>query len=241
MEKAIAILRIVLTAEDPPTPTQLAARVGISRASVYRLLEALERTGALQRSGRRTIAGPLFRDLQVRPPLNSRLITAAIGPMRRLRGAANGESVGLYVPVNSAEFTCVESLAALHPLGYSETLHQPIPIRAGATSMVFLTALRHRHGYEGLDRALRGLLNNPTAATLSAMTGAIEKTIRDRYCISRGQRIPGSTAVSAAVTWGETHEPQAAITLSGPTSRFSPHPHIGAVLEAAQAISQAAR
>lgn len=221
VEKAMALLVELARAGRPLSPARLATLTGNSQTGVYRLLRALEKTRAVERlpSGE-YILGFLAHELSSAFDGHARVKLAAAGAMLKLRDTCGGETVGLYVRVNIAQFTCIETLPGYAPIRHAEVLYRPIPIARGGTSLVLLADTWKHYGKTFVERYLRGL---PRDIGPESMSEHLEQIVlvRERgYAVSHGHRVPGLSAISTPVE-GEFGQLLAVLTLSGPTPRLN--------------------
>ena len=221
VEKAIGLLRLLGAAGRPLPPAELAHRAGLSRTTVHRLLRALEKGGAVARpSGTADYAlGYLAHELASVTDHHSRLRATAAAPMLDLRRRCGGETVGLYVPVSSAEFMCIDMLPGLHGMRHVETLYRPIAMALGATSSIFLAAAVQRHGWD----MVRAMLTEPSSTEpvegYDVMVRLVQMSLEQGYAASTGLRIAGLGAISAPIL-GQFGQALAAVTVSGLAERF---------------------
>ncbi|MFB8267602.1 IclR family transcriptional regulator [Streptomyces sp. NPDC055955] len=226
VEKALGLLVALGRARQPLAVAELAAQAGLSSTAVYRLLRALEKGGAVSRSpatGKYGL-GFLAHELAGRADPHGHIRLAAAGPMLMVQDQCGGETVGLYVPVNSSEFMCIETLPGKHEIRYMEVLYRPIVVGRGATSRVFLAAMLERYGHSAVLSYLSGLPDHLRALPAVDLVELARETLDRGYAHSDSTRIPGLTSLAAPVH-GRLGGILGAITLSWPTGRVD-----GAVL-----------
>jgi DNA-binding IclR family transcriptional regulator len=221
VEKAMALLAELARAGRPLPPARLAALSGISQTGVYRLLRALEKARAVERlmSGE-YVLGFLPHELASAFDGHGRVKLAAAGAMLGLREACGGETVGLYVRINIAEFACIETMPGRSPIRHEEPLYRPIPIARGGTSLVLLADTWNHYGQGFVERYLRGLPRDLSPQPMGAHLEQIARVRNQGYSISHGRRVPGLSSISVPLE-GEFGQLLAIITLSGPTTRFN--------------------
>lgn len=220
VEKALRLLTALGRAREPLGAASLARDTGMSQTAVYRLLRALEKGGAVARladSGN-YVLGYLAHELAGSADVHGRVRLAAAGPMLDLQRNCGSETVGLYVPVNSAEFTCIETMPGPHRIRYMEVLYRPITIGRGATSLVFLAAMEERYGPGAVLSYLGGLPAQLRALPVADILELMHSAIRKGYGVSEGTRIPGLTSLSAPIR-GRLGSILGALTLSWPSGR----------------------
>ncbi|MEV4031634.1 IclR family transcriptional regulator [Streptomyces umbrinus] len=242
VEKALGLLVTLGEAQQPLTVAGLAAEAGLSTTAAYRLLRALEKGGAVTRSADtgKYVLGFLAHELASRADPHGHIRLAAAGPMLAVQEQCNGETVGLYVPVNSSEFMCIETLPAKHVIRYMEVLYRPIVVGRGATSRVFLAAMLERYGHNAVLSYLSGLPDHLRPLSAVELAALARETLERGYAYSDSTRIPGLTSLAAPIR-GRLGGILGAITLSWPTGRvdMSALPEWGSQLRAsAAAITQ---
>lgn len=239
VERAIHVLAAIARSARPLSPAEIASSVGLSRTAAYRLLRALEKTGAVTRlrDGRHEV-GYLLRGLGAGEQ-HAKLRLIAAGTMLALRGECGDETVGLYVPISAAEFICIETIPARHPIHHVERLYRPIPIARGATSLVLLADALHRHGAPVVRAYLGGLPEPVRPNSIEHQLRRAAEVAGHGYATSAEDRTPDSASVSVPIL-----EPDGqlvgALTVSTLVSRFdadSASTWATAMRSAAQAIS----
>jgi DNA-binding IclR family transcriptional regulator len=239
VENAMEVLKTLARSDTPLSPAEIAQETGLTRTQVHRLLRALEKSSAVARHpGTPTYAlGHLAQVLATANDHHRLWRVLAAGPMSELRARCGGETVSLYLPVNAAEFMCIEMLPASHGVRHVETLYQPIQMSLGATSSVFLAAAVQRHGWDVLPAMLMGRLSTER---FDAMLRLVQSFLDRGYAVSSGLRIAGLTAIAAPVR-GPFGRTVAALTVSGVDERFECEERptwIAALLETADELSR---
>jgi DNA-binding IclR family transcriptional regulator len=236
VERALDVLSTLGRAGCPVSPADLAVQCGLSQTGIYRLLRALEKGRAVQRTADGEFAvGALVFELSSRNDFLGWLRTQAAPVMLQVRQAFDGETVGLYVSSNAAEFHCIESMPSLMPIRHVEPLFEPVPIARGGTSLVMLANLLALHGAEYVVHFLRALPKAVALESVSDQLRRVEGVAADGFAVSEGQRVPGVVSISAPI--GSLEQPiVGALTVSGPASRCS----IDALRAKSQSLTQSA-
>ena len=239
VENAMDVLKALAKSDVPLSPAEIATATGLTRTQVHRLLRALEKSSAVARNaGTPTYAlGHLAQVLATANDHHRLWRVLAAAPMYDLRARCGGETVSLYLPVNAAEFMCIEMLPALHGVRHVETLYQPIQMSLGATSSVFLAAAVQRHGWDVLPAMLAGRLS---PERFDAMRRLVQSFLDRGYASSSGLRIAGLSAIAVPVR-GPFGRTVAALTVSGVDERFTSEERpqwIAALLETAEELSR---
>jgi IclR family KDG regulon transcriptional repressor len=221
VEKSISLLVELARVGRPLKPAQLADLAGMSQTGVYRLLRALEKGRAVERlASGEYVLGFLAHELATSFDAYWRIKIAAAGPMLGLRDRSSGETVGLYVRVNLAEFQCIETLPGRWPLRHDEKLYRPIPVSLGTTSQVMLADTSSHHGAAFVERYVRGLPADVRPESVHQLLDLVEQTRRNDFAVGHGARFSGLSAIAAPVR-GEFGQLIAVLTLSGATVRFN--------------------
>lgn len=140
LQTADRVLRTLFLLADSGamSPRSVAEAIGVSRATAYNLLESLEAHGlaVMDRETSRYRLGPGVYRLSTSPNGYLDLLTAARGPMERLRDTTS-ETSSLHVVVGR-ERMCIERFESRHPLRRVGGLGERFPLNAGAASHVLL-------------------------------------------------------------------------------------------------------
>jgi DNA-binding IclR family transcriptional regulator len=224
LDKAVAILRAV--ADEPATLAELVSRTGLPRATAHRLAVALEGHRLVRRTTEGAWApgpalGELGRD-------GADLADLAGRHLAVLRDAS-GESAQFYVR-DGATRVCVAAAERTSGLRDTVPVGARLPMTAGSAAHALLA-------FTPADEVTRLL----PAASFTART--LLDVRRRGWAHSVAEREPGVASLSAPVRDG-TGTVLGAVSISGPVERLGRRPSpeiIGAVLDAAAAISRAAR
>ena len=219
VEKAIQILRAIGSTEGPLSVGAVAQETGFSPTAVRRIVRALEKAGAVSRpDGVHLQIGWMIRGLSTGAEWHDLLKHVAAPTMMGLRRGCGGETVGLYVAINSTEFICIEALSGLHDLIHVERKYRPIPMDKGATSRIFLVQRLRRYGEAAL---LDFLVELGEGTQAPSIVRDVKRAARQGYAQSKSTRFAGMTGISAPIETARG-EPIAAITISGASERFRP-------------------
>jgi DNA-binding IclR family transcriptional regulator len=138
--------------------------------------------------------------------------------MEELRQKTN-ETVSLYVPSGN-ERVLIERMESSHFIRVVAQVGQRMPLYAGASGKVFLSFLPP----DKREGVLENMRIEPLTATTIIDTEQLRKeliVIRKRgYAVSHGERVEGASSVSAPI-FDFRNQVIGAISISGPTSRFS--------------------
>jgi DNA-binding IclR family transcriptional regulator len=224
LDKAVAILRAV--ADEPATLAELVARTGLPRATAHRLAVALEGHRLVRRTDAGAWApGPALAELG---RSGADLAEVAGRHLVTLRDAS-GESAQFYVR-DGASRVCIAAAERTSGLRDTVPVGARLPMTAGSAAHALLA-------FMPAEEVTRLLPN----ASFTART--LLDVRRRGWAHSVAEREPGVASLSAPVRDG-AGSVLGAVSISGPVERLGRRPSpeiVGAVLDAAAAISRAAR
>jgi DNA-binding IclR family transcriptional regulator len=223
LDKAVTILRAV--ADEPATLAELVSRTGLPRATAHRLAVALEGHRLVRRTQEGAWApGPARAELGA----GANLADLAERHLVTLRDAS-GESAQFYVR-DGATRVCIAAAERTSGLRDTVPVGARLPMTAGSAAHALLA-------FTPADEVTRLL----PSASFTART--LLDVRRRGWAHSVAEREPGVASLSAPVRDGAGGV-LGAVSISGPVERLGRRPSpeiIGAVLDAAAAISRAAR
>jgi DNA-binding IclR family transcriptional regulator len=224
LDKAVAILRAV--AAEPATLAELVERTGLPRATAHRLAVALEGHRLVRRTPAGAWApGPALVELGRGV---ADLAELAGRPLVALRDAS-GESAQFYVR-DGASRVCVAAAERAHGLRDTVPVGARLPMTAGSAAHALLA-------FAPADEV------TPLLPSASFTARTLLDVRRRGWAHSIAEREPGVASLSAPVR-DAAGGVLGAVSISGPVERLGRRPApevVGAVLEAAGAISRAAR
>jgi DNA-binding IclR family transcriptional regulator len=224
LDKAVAILRAV--AEEPATLADLVARTGLPRATAHRLAVALEGHRLVERTDSGAWAtGPGLRELARSGPNLAELAERHLVTLRDV----SGESAQFYVR-DGASRVCVAAAERAHGLRDTVPVGARLPLTAGSAAHALLA-------FAPADEV------TPLLPSASFTARTLLDVRRRGWAHSVAEREAGVASLSAPVRDGSGGV-LGAVSISGPVERLGRRPApevIGAVLEAAAAISRATR
>ncbi len=215
----------------------IAAELGCSRSSAYRVVRTLQGRGWLSeaRFGSYEL-GPRAAMLGVQAFHRSSLREIALPTMRALVEEF-AETATLSVLVGR-ERVCVEQVESPRDVRMTVKLGQAYPLYAGATGKAILMALDPEERASYLREVPRRRLTKSTVVERRALERALDESAVRGYVVSVAERDAEAFAVAAPIY--DRNGVTGAIALSGPVSRFvrSSAPLYGrALLDAAAKIS----
>jgi IclR family acetate operon transcriptional repressor len=213
MQRVVAILESVAAAGPVSTPVRVSAETGLSLSTVSRIMRELAEEQMLDRlsDGSYTLGSRVFR--LVRSATEGGDPTASIQrALGDLRDRA-GETVSLHVR-RGDQRVCIASVDSRHELRRVVPVGDAIPLLDTATGEVLLAALPVTEQEAILDAA------RCSRAARAGVLARLRETVERGWSVKGDGLIAGVTGVATPVWSGQTVV--AALTLSGPTTRFSP-------------------
>lgn len=212
VQRALDILTL-LTAERPiVTIREIVDATGLAKTTVIRLVSTLEQAGLLWATTGGYLAGPgLWRWAHLAqrswelPPETQR-------GMRDL-AARQRETVNVYV-VRDVYRVCIAQQESPQPLRHVVHVGDELPLWAGATAKVLLRDA----GPALLERVARSSPYGP--GHIRRLREWIDEASVHGFAVSHGEREEGLSAVAAPIL-GRSGSVVAALSLSGPTLRFT--------------------
>jgi DNA-binding IclR family transcriptional regulator len=231
VDRAIAILQCFTSDKPALSVLEIQRRVGLSRPTLYRLLQTLAATGLVRAEGdpqRFRLAHGVMELAHVWLAGLDK-VDAARPILEELR-EATGETAALFV-LREQKRICVLELESHHALTIARGVGDTGDITLGASGKAILAYLD-----EGRRDAI---LDQATKARRAELAKALE-TVRSRgFATSHGEVIVGAVAF-AAPTFNHNGEVAGCIGVFGPRARVkdSDFPRFGAlVMRAANALS----
>ncbi|WP_291379820.1 IclR family transcriptional regulator [Demequina sp.] len=226
VDKAAAILGAL--EHGPATLAELVETTHLARPTVHRIALALEHHHLVGRNPSGAfVLGPRFSELAA--AVSEDRLVAAAQPVLTVLRDRTGESSQLY-RLHGNQRICIA--AADRPVGLRDSIPvgTAMTMHAGSAAQVLLAWANAATMHAGLEGA------RFTAADLALVRA-------QGHAESAGEREPGVSSVSAPV-WGTAGTVIAAVSISGPIERLTPHPaavHARSVTEAAQQLTEVLR
>jgi DNA-binding IclR family transcriptional regulator len=240
VERAVGVLAALAASETPQTLTEIAARVGLSVPTTFRLLRTLQaqRLATSDQSGRYTLGARVLefghaylRQLDIIAVARPFLVAA--------RNQVN-ETVGLAVRSGDA-WVPITSVQAMHPIRRVMQPGEPTPLYASGIGKLLLSGEPEAEIEAYIARARLEPFSATTVTDPDVLRAQI-RAVRERgYAVSLNERGAGGVGISAPIF---DHEGAivAAMTIGAPVSRYTPEVGeacIAAAQEAARGISAA--
>lgn len=236
IDGAVKLLEATAQAPAGLGVREAGALVGIPKTTAHRLLEDLWHNGLLTKdpeSGRYQI-GPGLLQLATAFLSQLDIRQVALPHMHRLRDSTN-ETVGLSVRIGD-ERIYVEQVESRHALIRRGEIGHPYPLYCGAPGRVLLAAMDDEEITAYLNRVdLRPFTVN-TPLDRSVIHSLVSEIREVGFAAAAAELIP-HIASAAVPTRNHTGATVAALSLSGPTSRFEPLDAVPHLIETASLIS----
>jgi len=214
--------------------SELARRADLSKSTTFRLLAALEETGAVERAGTSYRLGPLIHGMTD---------IAGDAGTERVRELLTPWLIELYT---ATKHTVHMAMLDGPQVVYLNKLHgpqaAPAPSRIGGRAPAFCTGVGKAllaHDHELAERVLAGPLPRWTPRTITdpeRLRAELAEIRRTGVAHDREEIQPGLTCMAAAVT-GPGGRAVAALSVSGPTRVFEHTTHEHALRRLAHAAS----
>ena len=238
LKNGIAVLRAFAVDEPLLGVSEIAAKVGLHKSTVSRILATLELEDLVERDpltrrfrlglGVIAMAGPLLADLDVR---------RVAYPLLHDLSRRTGETVALMV-WDGGEAVCVEQVPSLRQVKHTTPLGTRYDTAASSSVQVFLA---HLEPFTVRSLLMKGTIDFPglTEAALDAYLIRLHDVVDRGFATNYGETSFEEVGVAAPV-FDHRGEPVAAVLLSAPRFRVSTE-QLGlfekAVIDAAGAIT----
>lgn len=216
IDRAATVLNFAVGAADPVSFTDVVDHTGLSRSTVSRLLQALERNSLLERGADGAYrGGPIFAHYAARFNRAESLVAAAGSTLQRL-SEETGEAIHLAV-ASGDRLVQVAQVESRYLLGSSKWVSLDVPPHCSALGKVLLAHAALPMPTEPLPvRGPRSL------TTLSELEVDLERVRQRGYALTCDELEAGLEGLAAPVT-GFDGGIVAAVGLSGPALRLADH------------------
>lgn len=212
IQRALDILSLLSEEQPLIAVRDIVNATGLAKTTVIRIVQTLEQSGLLWATPSGYMAGPglwrwahLARRSWELPPETQRL-------MKEL-AATERETVNVYVARDIVR-VCIAQQESPQPLRHVVRVGDELPLWAGASAKVLL----RNASPSLLERIARSSPGGP--GHVDQMRAWIEEATQQGYAVSHGERETGLSAVAVPLM-GRSGTVVAALTLSGPTVRFT--------------------
>ena len=213
VDRACALVSLVVRADEPMTFTEIAESAGLARSTTSRLLSALERTDLLQRDAAGAyVAGGLFALHSARQDPWDEMARVADPFLRRLRDLT-GETALLGIP-RGRSVLHVAQVDSTYLLAARDWRQIDVPVSCSALGKALCATGVLALPDEPLERR-----TERSRADLAALRRDLQ-TVRSRgYAVAMDELEVGLTAVATTVC-GRDDEVVAALGVTGATARL---------------------
>ena len=225
VDRAAALLTLVVEAEVAVTFGELSEAAGLARSTTSRLLAALERTHLVERVGTgEYIGGPLFALYAARHDRNAELARLA-RPMLAKIGEETGETVHLAV-ASGGRVAHIAQVDSTFLLGARDWTDVEVPPHCSALGKVLLAWNVLELPAGALER-----VTDKTLRTRSALEDDLVAARSRGFAVTHDELEIGLSGVAAPVL-GPEATVVATVGISGPTARLEDRvDHIGRLLK----------
>jgi IclR family transcriptional regulator, acetate operon repressor len=230
VDRAAALVDLVVRADEPLTFTELCDETGLARSTTSRLLAALERTDLVERDGGGYVAGPLFAlHAAVHDPWPQ--VARLARPVLETVGERTGETVHLGV-ARGESVVHVAQVESTYLLSARDWNQVDVPPHCSSLGKVL-----YAFGCLPLPPGRLERRTDRTVTTREAFAAEIEQIRRHRVATTVDELETGLSAIAAPVEGRDGVI--AALGVSGPTARLQDRvDYIGRLLlEQAGALS----
>lgn len=219
LNKAVAILDCFAQEETELGVREVARRVGLSSSAAGRLLAAMKELGILTQNpetrayamGSRVLtwAGVYSAPLDVR--------NKAEPAIHALHQSTN-ETISLYV-LDGAERVCIERVESPQTVRIVTRIGRRLPLYAGSAGKAILAFLPRERQEEIIGGTPLQPLTPMTITDPAVLRAELAKVRAEGCAVSHGEWLADASGVAAPIL-DHLGQPVAAISISGPVSRF---------------------
>ena len=220
LQKALRILVHMGQHGPDAGVTQLASALGLNKATVYRLLNAMEKFGMIERNDEteRYRLGLMLHQLGMKA-LESRTLRGESHALLLEMARRSQESVSLAVP-SAIGVICLDRVDSPNSV---ITVRTPVGARFPAHCTASGKAVLAHMPEDAIDEILRtnGLMRYTpfTRTKLAEVRQELQRTRQRGYAVD-GQELERGLSGVAAPVFGSNCQIQAAVGIAGPTMRF---------------------
>lgn len=215
VDRALDILLAFAKADGGLTLSDIARNVGLHKSTVHRLLTSLQQKGFVRKHAQseKYLLGWSVLELLSNVYQSDELAAVVLPEMTRLRDLT-GETVSLYIR-SGTERIRIQSVESNAPIRNVATIGKTYPLYIGASGKVLLAFADEDTVNEVLSDPLL-----PDDFDREGFIKQLELMRQQGYATSIQERDDGAAALAAPL-FGRNHEFVAALSVSGPVSRFT--------------------
>lgn len=213
VERAVDVLVFLGRSDAASSVTDMQRALGLSRPTLYRLLQTLEKKGLVRSVGEPQRFLLDYRVVELSSAWLGRNDAVSVA-QRYLTSLwrETDETVAMFVPGDPATKVCVQELQSRQPLVFTRGVGFTEPMTMGSSGKAILAFMPGA----AIDAVLAGVAD---ADERAAIRRDLEAVRRDGYSISSGEIIAGAVSMAAPV-FGRGGEVVASISLYGPVARI---------------------
>jgi len=199
VHRAIQILRSFTRDNKQLTLTEIHHLTGISKSSLQRLLWTLTMEGLLQKNehNKRYQLGLDFIFFAELVEKNSSLLSIAQPVIEKIFTETT-ESISLSVIENNQR-KCIHNIESKHELSALTFVGQESPLYAGASAKILLAYFKQKELEKYLNDFPLEMITEGTIASKQALIEELERTKKNGYAISYGERVKGAFSISTPI------------------------------------------
>jgi IclR family KDG regulon transcriptional repressor len=219
LRRATDILQCL--SNDISTLTDVSSYLGYSTSTVHRLLQNLNALGWViqDKNMHKYYLGPLVTKLSSNQiAAHKYLIMHAIHDMNHLSGIT-GETISLVVMVQ-LRHVLLHEISSTYNLKITQESNITSSSYAGAVAKTLLAQLDDKELKVTLKHAKYDRSSGKPATDLEKMMLRLNEIRHDGYCVTCGERTPGSLCISAPI---KNYIYPATLNILGPEERLKPH------------------
>ncbi len=220
---------------------EVARRIDLSSSATGRLMAAMKEMGMLSQnpSTRVYSLGPRVLTWAGTYLSTSDIRNIALPFLQDLHQKTE-ETISLYI-LDGHERVCIERLESTQNVRFvAPRVGRHLPLHAGSAGKVLLAYLPDQLREEILSASHLERLTEKTIVNLKVLRDELVEIREHGYAVSDGEWILDASGIAAPI-FDRTTEITAALTISGPTQRFTPENitvYIGCIQQAAKSISR---
>jgi DNA-binding IclR family transcriptional regulator len=220
LDRAIGLMRVIATAQSPGlTARELSERTGLTQATLYRQLQALEKHGLVESEAKhyRIGRGALFfaaAAFEANP-----LHKVAQRPLRRV-AQATGCSIALVIAQDALAMCAARAEGTFNARTIYSNVGATVPLGVGSSSLCLLAALDDQEADHVIETNRQALIG-PYFMDELALRTAIRQVQRDGYARDPGEVFQDVFGLGVPVR-SQTGKTIAAIGLSAVLERVDP-------------------
>ena len=220
LERAFAILDCFQDSQPELGVREIARQLDLHPSTVGRILTTLNSLGVLNqdKETRRYRMGPKVLKWSSVYTRNVDLQAEARPYMQELQRITE-ETISLDIP-NGQTRICIERIESPQKLRWVKQLGEIMPFFASASGRILLSFMSPKEKNEILENMTFEQLTPYTTTDPNSFYEELELTKSRGYAVSESERVEGVSCVAAPI-FGVQGEILGALTISGPSTRFS--------------------